>query len=461
MSKMHLTNITKAWQDFIHGREQEETEFLPGILEVTETPPSPVGRAVLWSIVALLIGGLLWAVLGHVDETAVAEGKVIPAGQVKTVQVKNKGIVREIDVKEGQLVQAGDTLLLLDPTGTDADRTSLRKRAAYYALDIARLEAELEGKPFAPPENLQDDLDRHDLAAEQQLYSSRRGQYQAERDAAAATVEQKKAELAATESNYDKYSGMLEIARDKEARLENLVEENAIAEFQLLEQRSQRIDMERTVDVQQKAMSESQAAIDEAEKKLRSVDENYRKDIMTSLVESRKQYYALEEEIKKADEDAELTTITAPCDGWVYNLAIHTEGAIVTDAQPLLMIVPTDAELEFEVWADNKDIGFLHEGQNAEVKVQTYDFQKYGLVKAEVTDISPDAASDERDMKTYEKYRLVLKKEDEGSTGIFSKETPISPGMNVTAEVKIKQKRIIDFFLDPFRRYTSESLRER
>ena len=452
--------LTKIWHDFMHGKEDDrETEFLPGILEVTETPPSPVGRAVLWSLAALLTIGFLWAYFGHVDETAVAEGKVIPVGQVKTVQVKNKGVVREIAVKDGQYVNAGDTLIVLSPTSADADYTSLSKRAAYYELDIARLEAELSGKAFEPAGS--DDLDPHDLMAEQQLYSSRRGQYQAEHDAAAATVAQKEAELNAVASNYDKYKGMLEIAQEKENRLETLVEENAIAEFQLLEQRSQRIDTERNVEVQQKNLAEAEAAIDEAAKKLRSVDENYKKDVMTSLVESRKQYYAIEEELRKADEDAELTTVTAPCDGWVYNLAIHTEGAVVTDAQPLMMLVPKDADLEFEVWADNKDIGFLHEGQTAEIKVQTYDFQKYGVVKAELEDISPDAASDERDMKTYEKYRLVLRQTDGGGTGIFQKDTPIAPGMNVTAEIKIRQKRILDFFLDPFRRYTNESLRER
>jgi HlyD family type I secretion membrane fusion protein len=455
-------HIGRAWHEFLHGgQRKEETEFLPALLEVTETPPSPVGRAVLWSIIALLVCGFLWAFFGHVNETAVAEGKVVPSGQVKTVQVKNKGIVREIDVKEGQLVHEGDTLVLLDPTSTDADTASLRKRAAYYALDIARLEAELADKPFTPPDDVREDLDAHDLEAEQQLYNSRQGHYRAEREAAQAAVEQKRAGIEAVQANYDQYRKMLAVAQEKESRLERLVEENAIAEFQLLEQRSQRIDLQRTVEVQQKSLQESQAEEAEAEKKLRSVEEDYRKDVMTSLVDSRKQYYALQEEIKKAAEDADLTTVVAPCDGWVYNLAVHTEGAVVTDAQPIMMIVPSDAELEFEVWADNKDIGFLHEGQEAEVKVQTFDFQKFGVVKAVLEDISPDAASDERDPRTYEKYRLVLKQESSGSTGIFQKDSPFTPGMNVTAEIKIREKRILDFFLDPFRRYTSESLRER
>lgn len=451
--------IMKWWQDFINGPDENtETEFLPAILEVTDTPPSPVGHMVMWSIILLLAVGLIWSFLGHIDETAVAEGKIIPSGQVKTVQVKNKGIIREIKVKEGDYVKEGDTLVILDPTTSNADYDSLKKRAAYFALDIKRLEAELSGQPFLPDNY--DDLTVNDIQAERMLYESRQGQYRADYNAASALLTQKKAALQAAKEGYDKYRGMYAIATEKERRLQTLLEQNAIAEFQLLEHQSQRIELERNMYAQQDMLEQAQAEMDEAQHKLSSLDETYKRDVMTSLVEARKQYYAFEEEMKKAEEDAALTTIAAPCDGRVYNLSVHTLGGIVTDAQALMMIVPNDAELEFEVWADNKDIGFIRNGQEAEVKVQTYNFQKFGVVRATVEDISPDAASDEKDPITYEKYRLRLKIQPD-SWDIFGESFKLGPGMHVTAEVKIKQKRIIDYFLDPFRQYTSEALRER
>ena len=113
--------LQRIWQKFMGNPEGRDTEFLPAILEVTETPPSPVGRAVLYMVLALLIAFLAWSVLGHIDETAVAAGKVIPAGQVKVVQVKDKGIVQKILVKEGDFVKEGDPLIVLDPTRTTAD----------------------------------------------------------------------------------------------------------------------------------------------------------------------------------------------------------------------------------------------------------------------------------------------------------------------------------------------------
>ena len=452
-------NIKKMWSDFIHGTdENKETEFLPAILEVTETPPSPTGRLVMWTLVILLVVGLIWACIGKINEVAVAPGKVIPTGQVKTVQVKNKGIIKEIYVKEGQHVEEGEKLVLLDPTSTDADYNSLKQRAAYYKLDISRLEAELNGTSFQPQKDK--DLETADLMAEQTLYQSRVSQYRAERTAAATAVSQKQSALAADQQTYEKYAGMLSIAIEKEQRLKQLVQENAIAEFQLLEQTSQRINLEKTASAQQDAVNQARSELAEANAKLANVDALYKKDIMTALVESRKQYLSYQEEIKKADENQRLATVVAPCSGRVYNLAVHTEGGVVTDAQPLLIIVPDGVELEFEVWADNKDIGFIQYGQQAEVKIDTYNFQKFGFMKAEVDEISADAYDDSKDPEHYKKYRLLLKPTD-SSINIFGKEATLTPGMSVNAEIIIKEKRIIEFFLDPCRRYTSEALRER
>lgn len=450
--------IKEIWDNFINGTEKEqETEFLPAILEVTETPPSPTGRLVMWSILTLLVVGILWSVLGHINEVAVAPGKVIPTGQVKTIQVKNKSIVKEIHVKEGQHVEKGDTLVVMDPTSTDADYDSLNKRAAYYALDIQRLEAELNGTSFSPKSD--PNLELKDITAEQSLYQSRVSQHRAEMEAAANAVNQKQAALNAERVNLNKYDEMLEIAREKERRLIELTKENAISEFQLFEQTSQRINYEKTAAAQLDLINRAEAELSEAQAKLSNLDATYKKDVMASLVESRKQYYALTEESKKADENQRLSTVVAPCSGTVYNLAVHTEGGVVTDAQPLMVIVPDGVELEFEVWAENKDIGFIKEGQEAEVKVATFNFQKFGMLTAYVDEISADSNSDKSDPEKNKRFRLLLKL-DENTL----KENPdihINPGMEVTAEIKIKEKRIIEFFLDPFRRYTHESLRER
>ena len=450
----------KFWKWLVHGEEREkETEFLPAILEVTETPPSPTGRLVMWSILALVVVALVWSFLGHINEVAVAAGKVIPSGQIKTIQVKNKGIIKEINVEEGQLVQEGDTLVILDPTTTSADYDSLKKRAAYYKLDIQRLTAELTQQPFQPEED--PDLEPHDLAAEMALYQSRTNDYRTQRQSREDVIAQKVARLQATQASYEKYADVLAIAQEKEARLQELSEENAISQFQLLEQQRETIEYAKNAQAELDSINSIRAEIAEAQQNLANVDAAYHKDIMTALVEAKKEYYSITESIKKAEEDSRMAVIYAPISGRVYNLNVHTVGGIVTDAQALMQIVPEDAKLEFEVYADNKDIGFIRLGQDAEVKVETFNFQKFGMIEAKVDEISADAVNEPSDPEKNKKFKLILKPSDKNTIDVFGKETDLNVGMNVTAEIKIKEKRIIDFFLDPFRRYTSEALRER
>ncbi|MBR7025631.1 MAG: HlyD family type I secretion periplasmic adaptor subunit [Selenomonadaceae bacterium] len=443
----------------LHGEEREkETEFLPAILEVTETPPSPTGRLVMWTILLLVVVALAWSILGHINEVAVAAGKVIPSGQIKTVQVKNKGIVKEINVEEGQLVQEGDVLVILDPTTTSADYDSLKKRAAYYKLDIQRLTAELTQQPFTPEED--PDLEAHDLAAEMALYQSRTSDYRTQRQSRLDVIDQKMARLQATQASYEKYAEVLAIEQEKEDRLIELSEQNAISEFQLLEQQSRTIEYAKNAKAELDSLNSIRAEIAEAQQNLANVDASYHKDIMTALVDAKKEYYTVTEAIKKADEDSRMATIYAPISGRVYNLNIHTLGGIVTDAQPLMQIVPEDVKLEFEVYADNKDIGFIKVGQEAEVKVETFNFQKFGMYRAEVMEISADAVNEPNDQQKHMRYKLLLDPTS-NDINVYGQPAKLEVGMNVSAEIKIKEKRIIDFFLDPFRRYTSEALRER
>ncbi len=454
-----MGSLKKFWNWLAHGEERDkETEFLPAILEVTETPPSPTGRLVMWSVLLLVVIALAWSFLGHINEVAVAAGKVIPSGQVKTVQVKNKGIVKEINVTEGQMVQEGDVLVVLDPTTTTADYDSLKKRAAYYKLDIQRLTAELTQQPFTPEED--PDLEAHDLAAEMALYQSRTSDYRTQRQSRMDVIDQKMARLQATQATYEKYAQVLSIEQEKEARLIELSEQNAISQFQLLEQQSKTIEYAKNAQAELDSLNSIKAEIAEAQQNLANVDASYHKDIMTALVEAKKEYYSVTESIKKADEDSRMATIYAPISGRVYNLNIHTLGGIVTDAQPLMQIVPEDVKLEFEVYADNKDIGFIKVGQEAEVKFETFNFQKFGMYKAEVMEISADAVDEPNNPMQDKKFKLILDPTS-NDINVYGNPAKIEIGMNVSAEIKIKEKRIIDFFLDPFRRYTSEALRER
>ena len=449
--------LKELWNRFIgeDGRDARETEFLPSILEVTETPPSPVGRAVLWTLVALLVAGAIWICVGEVDEVAIANGKVIPVGNVKIVQSQNKGAIKELDVKEGDYVEEGQTLVVLDTTKTQADVDQLKKQAAYYGLTVARLNAEMQDAPFTPPQDPDGLLEAKDVAAQVTLYQSRRAKLAADQEKNLAAVQQASAAVEGSQAQLQKYRALQQVAQEKEDRLEQLMQEDAISYFQLLEARATRVEYQRNADATEKNILEQQGKLTEAQDNMQATDTAYRQDTMTQLVEAKRQYNAIEEELKKADETNQQSEIVAPISGRINQLAVHTLGGVVSEGQALMMIVPDDATLEIEAYADNKDIGFIQQGQDAEVKVETFNFQKFGMVNATVDEISPDAASNAQDKETYQKYRLTLGLENDDS-GI-----DLTPGMNVSAEIKIKKKKIIDFFLDPFRKYKDEALRER
>jgi len=432
-----------------------ETEFLPAALEVIETQPSPVGRLVLWIMLSLIAIGLLWSIFGHVDEVAVAPGKVIPVGFVKVVQAEDKGVVKAIHVQDGNYVKQGQLLVELDPTISGADLARIKKEVAYYNLEIERLVAEKENRDFQP--QISPELDVKDIDFQTRLFHSRQNEFKAKMATAESNIRQAEASLSIAFANQTKYAALYEIAREKESRIEQLVTENAVALFVLLDHRSKRLELEQTLAAQTAEITRTESMIAQAREQLASIIAERDRDINTKMVEDRRQVVAYSEEIKKAAEKDRLSRITAPVEGRVTQLALHTVGGVVTAAQALMVIVPNDSQLEVEAWAANKDIGFIQPGQQAEVKIETFSFQKYGTISAEVVEISPDAVEDKDKGRV---YRVVLKL-DKDYVAINGKDVFLSPGMTASAEIKIKQKRIIEFFLDPFRQYQSEALRER
>ena len=322
-------------------------------------------------------------------------------------------------------------------------------------MTVDRLQAEMNDQPFTPPDNKNGDLDQKDINAQLALYNSRRAKLMADQEKNSAAIAQEIAAIESAQAQKQKYTALFNVAKEKEERLEMLFQESAVSYFQLLEGRATRVEYQKSAEAMDQEIQKEQAKLAEARDNQATTDSAYRQETMTQLVEAKRQLNTYQEELTKANETNVQSEITAPVSGRVNQLSVHTVGGVVSEGQALMMVVPEDATLEIEAYADNKDIGFIQKGQEAEVKVETFNFQKFGMVKAEVAEISPDVIDDKQDKQKDGKYRLTLSV-DRDESGIS-----ISPGMNVTAEIKIKKKRIIDFFLDPFRQYKNEALRER
>ncbi len=451
--------LENRWQAFQARRKAElsaeESEFLPAVLEITETPISPTWHYVVWTVVGFLLAGLLWAIFGQVDEVAVAPGKLIPSGYVKTLQAEDKGIVKAIHVREGDRVKAGQVLIDLDPTVSGADFDRIRKEVAYYSLTVERLIAERERLPFVPTRL--PGMRAEDVEYQLRLYTANMTDYRTKLARAEAGVDQSRSALEVARATQDKWVALLEIARDKERRIEQLVAQDAVSKFALFDHQARRIELEQSVVAQRSEIQRMDASLTQQLETRGNVVAERERDLTNQLVENRRQLATWQEDLKKAEQKTQLARITSPVDGRVNQLAVHTVGAVVTQAQPLLVVVPDGVGMEAEVWVANKDIGFVQPEQRVELKVETFNFQKFGTVGGAVAEISPDAVEDKDKGRV---YRVIVKLE-RNEVDVGGRLAPLSPGMTVVGEIRIRQKRIIEFFLDPFKKYQSEGLRER
>jgi len=440
------------------NQRHQEQAFLPAALEVRDTPPSPIGRAILWSLMLFFGLAVLWASFGQVDIVAVAQGKIIPSGHTKLIQPLETGVVRRLQVKEGQHVTQGETLVELDPTTSGADLKRLRQQAEELQEQIQRLqtlnrrqataaqatEAAVENPSQVSP------LQRQLLEAQWQEYTEGLQTLQSERD-------KLQAQRATLEAQIGKLEATLPLIAERSDDMQTLLKTNAVARHRVLEVKQERLGAEhdlKTAISQRRELKEAEA---ELNAKIAHYKSQFRKQNAETLTEATQQLAAVEQEIVKAEVRTQAQILTAPVDGVVQQLQIHTIGGVVTPAQELMLIVPDEETLEVEALLENKDIGFVEEGQQAEVKIDAFPFTKYGTIEATLTDISNDAVVDETKGLVF-KTQVALTR---SVMQIGKRQVKLTPGMSVTVEVKTGTRRVIEFFLAPLLRYKQESIRER
>ena len=447
--------MLKRLKDYFKG-DNLEYEFLPPALEIEETPPSPARRVLIWAIFAMLILTFLWSYFGKVDEVAVARGKVIPDGRVKVIQPMETGVIKAIHVEEGQRVKEGQMLIELDPTIKQADVASTAKALSIHVTDKERLMEELNGEKTG---NRQEAIGNGRKAKgifelQNKLKEARESEYKAREDALRLIISQRENALFAAEAILTKLEKTYAILKEQEDAYRNLYKHEYISKMDLLNKQMEFHSAEQEMEAQKRIVRQAKDSLEEARKNLDALKKEREKGILSDIVDREKSITAIEGEVIKAKKRYELERLCSPVAGTVHGLASYTVGGVVTPAQPIVTVVPEGTPLIIEVMALNKDIGFLKVGQEAEVKLDTFPFQKYGTIKGKVAFISPDAFEDEKLGSVY-KMKVELEK---ASINVDGNGIPVSPGMAVTVEVKTNKRRIIEFFLSPIVKYAKESL---
>lgn len=464
-----LGRYRRVWrQAWRHRRALEapprlphEVQFLPAALALQEQPVHPAPRYIQWTILAFAALALLWACLGEIDVVATASGKIVPSGKSKIIQPSEVAVVKAIHVRDGQTVKAGELLVELDAQITAADVERLKSDLLAAQVDNARAATLLEAiQANQEPSSLAARLPQ--ASPEQRLAAQRwlQGQYLELRstlDQAKAEIEQREAEIRSTKASIASLQPAIAITRQLASDYKTLLDEQFMTRPVYLEKEQQRLDQERELAVLQVRIAELMAARKAAESRHASVLAETRRAMLDLQHESGQRAAALTQELKKAEQRNRLMALTAPVDGTVQQLAIHTQGGVVTAAQPLMVIVPSDAPVEVEALLENKDIGFVHPGQEVEIKVETFTFTKYGVVHGTVVSISNDAIEDEKLGLVYS-ARIQL---EEKHIRVNDQDIALSPGMVIRAEVKTDKRKVIDYFLSPLMKYQDESLSER
>lgn len=440
-------------------RSSDELAFLPAHIELIDTPISPLPRWTMRIIMALFCVALLWACVGQLDIVAVAPGKTVAGSRTKVVQPLETAVVRRILVRDGQTVKRGELLIELDATASAADfekagedlinakLSELRLAALIAAIDSGRAPVLAAGDGLPPA--------RYEAA--RQLSVSQFDAYRARNLNLTAAIAQRQAEVETVQSLIGPLEKSAAIARSRAEDYGKLVEGRYVARHEYLLREQERIGLERDLAAQRSRLHETQSALNGAREELRVLTADMRQQTLDGLRQALEQVRQFTPEVAKTGQRDKFMQLRAPVDGTVQQLAVHTNGGVVTPAQALLAVVPSREALEIEATVLNKDIGFVRQGQTATVKIESFPYTRYGYLTGTVESVSHDAAQDEQ-LGLVFPARVRL----HGSSFLIDGvRVNLTPGMALSVEIKTGKRRVIDYLLSPLQQHAGEALRER
>ncbi|WP_420993016.1 HlyD family type I secretion periplasmic adaptor subunit [Cupriavidus sp. 30B13] len=410
---------------------KQEAEFLPAGLSLQEVPGSPTLRWTGRILMAMVAFGVLWSIFGQVDIIVNATGKIIPSARTKTIGSVDVASVRTLYVTEGQEVRAGDVLIELDSSSSDAERDKAADAVVQAKLQVARSLAMIGA------------LDRHGAPRLDEVEGATAAQWQSARLQLDGQYRDFHARLRRIDGEISRYAAALPLAAQRAEDFKALLPDRTVSHHAWLEKEQARLDLE--------------GQLVDARNQRAALIAQIRKEAHEAMAEANRTMSAGAQDKRRAGEHSKLLRLTAPVDGTVQQLTVHTVGGVVPAAQPLMQIVPRETVIEVEAFLENKDVGFVHVDQDAQVKIDAFDYTKYGTVAAKVRHVSHDAIQDDERRLIYA-ARIAL---DRSGILVAGKTLPLSAGMSVNVEIKTGTRRVIEYVLSPLIRHQREALHER
>lgn len=444
-------------------RDHDERAFLPAHLELTETP---ISAAPKWSARLIMLFALLalaWALFGQIDIVAVASGKTMPDGRSKVIQPLETAVVDSIHVSNGDHVKAGQVLMELSGIGSDSQFIQSEQALLAARLTKLRLEAVLRAVeqrqlPVLDTIQAQQWLLVPNQIADAQALAQNQFQTWYVQDTQLYTVLRgHEAELLAAQAQVRKLEQTGEIEYKRLADYKDLLEKDYVAKHDYYEQESRLIQNKNDLDSQRSQLQRIKENIQEAQQNRLLNTETLKRDTLDLLRQINEQIQQLIEQTNTALQRKQLLVLKSPVTGTVQQLALHTVGGVVTAAQPVMVVVPDENQMEIEAMVQNKDIGFVKAGQEAVIKIESFPYTRYGYLTGKVKSVGFDAIEDEKMGLVFSALILL----DKNYLTIEGQQVNLIGGMNITAEIKTGKRRVIDYILSPLQTKIDDSLKER
>jgi len=410
---------------------EDEAEFLPAALSLQEKPVSLASRWAAGVLMALVAALFIWAIFGRMDIIVSATGKIIPSARTKTIASIEVASVKALYVEEGQPVKKGDVLIELDASAASADQEKAMNSTEQALLQVARSQALIAAiDSLKPPK-----LGAVSGVSSEKLQEAQKhvtGQFQ-----------DFITKLRRIDGEIRTYTQALPLATQQAADYKELAKTNDVSRHAYLEKEQVRIELD--------------GKLMDARNRRAALIAEMKRSAYDARTEGERIVGASQPDVQRAAFHRRLLKLVAPVDGTVQQLQVHTVGGVVPATQPLMLIVPREDHIEVEAMVQNKDIGFVKEGQAAAVKVEAFQYTKYGLIPARVTHISRDAVKDE---KMGLLYSVIVTLEKSFIT-VNGRDIKLIPGMSVAVDIKTGDRRVIEYVLSPLIQLQRESLRER
>ena len=433
-----------------------EHDYMPELAGATLQDSPRLSRITVWLAAALLLSAVIWAWFAVLDEVTMGEGKAIPSSKVQVIQNLEGGIVTEIFVREGQMVNKGDTLLRLDDTRFKSNKGE--SEADRYALtaQVERLSAEAEGRPFEISEEVRSKAPQV-AEDELSLYQSRQRRLTSEKQTLNEQLRQKTQELAEFRSKADQYRSGLALLQQELNMSTPLVGTGAISPVEILRLKRSAVEARGSLNATTLAIPRAEAAIAEIKSKVEESEAGFRSDAAKELNEKRTDLSKITASSIAIDDRVTRTTVVSPVHGIIKLLKVNTIGGVVQPGSDLVEIVPLGENLLVEARIRPQDIAFLHPGQEAMVKFTAYDYTIYGGLKAELEQIGADTVTDDEGNSFY----VIKLRTNKSHLGTEENPLLIIPGMVASVDIITGKKSVLSYLLKPIIRARSEALRER